>query len=305
MTLCQSSGTWLRGCLQPQHYYVSISLKDIDGGIVAQVGLSYEQAAKMLLYNGDVTCTLERYRGPNGQLIEEKIEPPKTVHHRMTERLSDSTDGILNRLLDVERTLQDMVDGDGKRSKTTLEELRSSINTARMHLKSNTSYVVQQAEEELQTMQNNAAGQLALHLQKLGVSVDSPEQLSNLIPTGMPQHLLTDKRVEPIIDDYEVKKRQLKPVADMNARQVAEEISLRFRMIERTLNKNGTNECDQHTILYNAGAGDHKGPKVSIMYVGYQGEHKLELAAAKDYLTYLRTLKVAENFKTHWNYNER
>lgn len=301
MNLVQSSGTWLRGCLQPQHYYVSIGLKDIDGRIIAQAGLSYEQAAKMLLYSGDVACTLERYRSETGELISEKIEPPKTVHRRMNERLSDSNDALLNRLYDVERDLVAMVDGNERKSKGKLQELVSAVNTIRSHLKANTNFIVQQAEEELGEMQNNAAGQLAIHLQRLGVSIDEPEKLSTLIPTGAPTNLIADKAT-PVKDDYELKERKLKPVEEMNARQVAEEISVRFRIIERRLNQNDTNKSGQHSILYNANASEHKGPKVSVLYVGYQGNHMLSMKEARDYLAYLRNLKVAEDFKTHWHY---
>ena len=301
MNLVQSSGTWLRGCLQPQHYYVLIGLKDIDGKIVAQVGLSYEQASKMLLYNGDVECTLERYRNEKGELISEKIEPPKTVHHRMTERLSESNEALSKRLLDLERDLQAMVDGDEKRSKGKLEELLSSVNTVRNHLKTNTTFIVQQAEEELSEMQSNAAGQLGLHLQRMGVENINTESLTKLIPTGAPMNLITDKPT-PVDDDYELKARELKAVEDMNARQVASEISTRFRIIERRLNQNDTNKSGQHAMLYNAYASEHKGPKVSVTYVGYQGSHKLSMEEARNYLKFIRTLKVAEDFKNHWNY---
>lgn len=301
MNLVQSSGTWLRGCLQPQHYYVSIGLKDIDGKIVAQVGLSYEQASKMLLYNGDVECTLERYRSETGELISEKIEPPKTVHSRMNERLSDAHDAIINRLFDLEKDLQAMVDGDEKRSKSKLEELVSAANTIRTHLKSNTNFIVQQAEEELGQMQSNAAGQLGIHLQRLGIDNITNDELTKLIPTGSPTNLITDKATV-VEDDYQMKNRLLKSVEDMNARQVAEEISNRFRIIERRLNKDNVNDLDGHAILYNAGSSDHKGPKVSVLYVGYQGTSMLSLEEARNYLKYLRTLKHAVDFKKHWHY---
>jgi len=36
----------------------------------------------MLLYNGEVECTLERYRDENGELVSEKVEPPKIKRKR-------------------------------------------------------------------------------------------------------------------------------------------------------------------------------------------------------------------------------
>jgi hypothetical protein len=107
MTLTSSSGTWLKDCLQPQHYYVSITIDDPDGKILARVSLSYEQAAKMLLYNGDVECTLDKYRDEQGKLVEEKVTPPETVHQRMKDRLKETHSSLAKRLEDARRDVFD------------------------------------------------------------------------------------------------------------------------------------------------------------------------------------------------------
>jgi hypothetical protein len=182
MNIVSSTGTWLNGCIQKQHYYVSLNLEDPEGKTVARVALSYEQAARMLLSNGDVECTLEHYRGNDGTLIEEKVEPPKTIHERMKERMGNTQASLLNRVEDIRRDLHDMVNGDEKRNKGKIKELLQSVEVVKSHLKSNETFVVHQAEEELADMQNNAMGQLGMFLQsKFGLEAPK-DALKQLLP---------------------------------------------------------------------------------------------------------------------------
>jgi len=167
MTLTSGSA-WLNGCLQPQHYYVTIDITDPEGKSLARVALSYEQAAKMLLYNGHVECTLQRYRDATGKTAVEKVEPPENVHKRMKRRLSETHKALLERIEDVRLSLHDMVNGDKKANKTTILNLLQEMDTIQNHFLENQSFILQQSEEELSSMQNNAAGQLSLFLQTKG-----------------------------------------------------------------------------------------------------------------------------------------
>jgi hypothetical protein len=179
MTLTSSTGTWLNDCLQPQHFYVSLSIDDPEGKALVRVALSFEQAARMLLYNGDVPCTLERYRDTKGELVAEKVEPPETVHQRMKSRLGNTQKELLKRIEDAEKDVYDMINGNIKPGKKSLSELMNNINTIKSHFVSNQSFVVQQAEEELGKMQSNVAGQLGTFLQSK-IGIQAPEELDSV-----------------------------------------------------------------------------------------------------------------------------
>lgn len=298
MNLTSSTGTWLNGCLQPQHYFVSMNLEDPDGKIIARVGLSYEQAARMLLYNGDVECTLLNYRDINGKLVEEKVEPPKTVHQRMKERLGETRLTLLKRIEDVRRDLYEMVNGDAKRNKGKIEELLQSVDVIKDHFAANEDFVVQQAEEELGQMQSNAAGQLGTFLQSKGVDV-SIDVVKQMLPISNGQLLIGEAK--PVEDDYEMKKRGAKSIDDMTAMQVADIMFNQLKRLELTQSDEVT-ESKKHLDLFHANASARHGEKVNVTYIAYQGTHALELDEAKDYLKFLLKVKSIDEFKTHWHY---
>jgi hypothetical protein len=289
MNLTSSSGTYLKDCLQPQHYYVSISIEDPDGKALCRVGLSYEQAAKMLLYNGTVICTLERYRDLKGNLISEKVDPPESVHQRMKDRLKDTRSSLQKRLEDIRRDVYDMVNG-GKTGKTNLKELLNNIETVQSHYEANEDFTVQQAEEELGKMQNNAAGQLGIFLQTHGLEV-AQEDLKKLIPTGTPL-TITDKSVEPVRDDYKMKQREEKSIDQMTALEVADEINFILKKFEQIQPKT------EKALLHGSSASS-SGNKVNVHYISYQCVNKLSLEEAREYLIFLLSIKDIKQFKTH------
>lgn len=289
MNLTSSTGTWLKGCLQPQHYYVSIDIKDPEEKILARVCLSYEQAAKMLLYNGDVECTLEKFRDLHGNLTNEKIEPPKTVHQRMKERLKQSHASIEKRLEDVKRDIYAMVNGE-KSGKKNLTQLLKDIEIIQSHYASNETFVVQQAEEELGTMQNNAAGQLGLFLQSHGANVDK-EDLCKMLSVGQPLSIV-DKSVAPVKDVYQLKQREEKTIDEMTELEVADQIYFILKNLEQKQPKD-------KDMLFNCSVISSRS-NVLIKYISYQGTTKISLEEAKEYLRFLLTVKDIKDFKTHF-----
>jgi len=311
MNMTQSNGTWLNGCLQKQMYFVSVDIKDPDHKVVARANLSFEQAARMLLYNGDVECTLERYRGEDGTIQNEKVEPPKSVHQRMTDRLDDTMTTLKKRLFDVEKDIYDMVNGDKKRSKTAMKEMLMDIKVIKEHLLENEAFTVQQAEEELGEMQSNAAGQLGLFIQSKTGELPNSETLKRLLPTGGENQIaqIPDKRVVATIDEYELKTRDKKSIEDMTALQVADAMRKRLKQIEAAQNKylaaNPDKDKENNHHLFFANAMERKGQKISICYVNYQGSSLLDLADAKSYLKFLLEIKSLEEFKTHWQHKEK
>lgn len=294
MNLTSSNGAWLNDCLQPQHYYVSIEIKGPEHQMIARVALSYEQAAKMMLYNGEVDCTLERYVNQNGLLVEEKVEPPQTVNQRMRERLKDTRETLGNRLENIRRDVYEMLN-EGKANKKSLATLLGDIETIQSHYVANENFVMQQAEEELGVMQNNAAGQLGLFLQSHGANLEQ-EELKKLFSPSVP--LLTDN-VKPVKDDYEMKERQDRPIEQMTALEVADCISELFQMFE----KNEKNDSDKHKLkLFHSKVYFSKPNKVTIKYIDYHSPTSLCLEEAKEYLKFLRSINNIKQFKTHFRF---
>jgi hypothetical protein len=157
---------------------------------------------------------------------------------------------------------------------------------------SNDDFVVQQAEEELGSMQTQAACQLGVFLQSQhGITADS-SLLQKLLPVSE-NNLLEDKTAEakPVVTGYVKKGRETKEVKDMTAMEVADEINNWLKIAEASDPDRGK-ETSQ---LFGSNA-TSKRNKVEIRYISYQGTHSLPLENAQEYLTYLRTNKT---FKRH------
>lgn len=314
MNICSSTGTWLNGCLQPQMHYVHLSLEDPEGRLIARVALSYEQATRMLMYNGDVECTLEKYVGPDGKLTEEIVIPPKTVHARMKDRLDESTASVLKRLEDIRRDLDDMVEGDSKRSKAQLRELLSNVEVVKSHIVANRDFDVQKAEEELCEMQQNAMGQLGVYIQNK-TGIEAHEQiLKALLPISRPdEQLLIGTEITPVVDDYQLKVREKKSIDDMTSKQVAERLFIRLRQIENVLRNDKNNKVKEEETagsysnilpLFSCNATESKN-HVNVTYVSYQGTTRLPLPEAREYLKFLLSIKTVAEFKTHYWYKRK
>lgn len=299
MTLSQTNGLWLNGCLQPQHYYVTVRITDPQGEIVAEVALSYEQAARMLLYNGEVDCTLHRYRDREGKLTEEIITPPETVKDRMHKRLNDVEGSLLNRLEDVEKDIYEMLNGHSKPSKKKLQELKNNIDTIKSHLKSNRDYVAQQTEKELADMQSNMLGQIGLHIQsRIGVEVPE-EALKNLLPVS-DGPLMLGKEISPVMDSYEPKERKDISIEDMTNVEISLELSKKLKLIEASIKGNSNDKFG----LYCPNVSPTPKGYVAIRYVSFQGFCTISLEEAKDYLRFLNSIKKVTEFRHHWHYNK-
>lgn len=298
MTMVQSSGQWLNGAMVPQHHFVSLTLNDPEGKIVARASLTFEQVTRMLMYNGEVECTLERYRGPEGTLVEEKVERPKTVHARMKDRMGTSRSELGARINDLYKDIYAIINsGSGSAGKKKLQELLNDVHTIQSHFGSNDDFVLQQAEEELSAMQTQAVCQLGVFLQtQHGIEADETT-LKKLLPVS-DANLLTDKSESavPVVTGYKPKARKAKSIDDMTATEVADGIKQELSRLEASMSKS------EKSQLFGAGAiagATSPDSKVIVWYISYQGKHKLELDLAK---AYLKILKVAskDTFKKHF-----
>lgn len=295
MTMVQSSGTWLNGAMVPQMHYVSLEVKDNENRLVARVGLTFEQVTRMLMYNGEVPCTLERYRGLDGKPTEEKVERPKTVHARMKERLGQSREELKDRIKDLERALYDAMNnktaGKGK-----LQEMHSMAHTILQHFGGNDDFVVQQAEEELGTMQMQAACQLGVFLQtQHNLQLDG-ETLAKLLPVGE-GNLLIDKSAKPVVNGYKAKERPVKDPSEMCARELADEILIYLKEFEATKENQSK---DESALVFMPTTGEHAN-NIFIRYVSFHSTYTVDIDLARNYLIFLRNAKPAM-FMRHFDF---
>ena len=298
MSMVHSSGTWLNGAMVPQQHYVSLTLEDPEGKIVARAALTFEQVTRALMYNGEVPCTLERYRGIDGQLIVEEVEKPKTVGTRMKERLGASRSELIKRIEDLYRDVYEIVNG-GSHGKTKMKDLLSQIDTIKSHFGSNDDFAVHQAQEELETMQTQVICQLGVFLHNQhGINLGQ-DALKKLFVVN--DNLIEDKSASvpvPVVTGYIPKQREAKDINDMTAMEVADQLDILFKKFEQAQPPSSGSPLERECQLFMSNA-TVKGNKVAVRYISYQGTTELELDIAKEYLKYLST---AEKFKKHYGF---
>jgi len=291
LNITSSSGTYLADTLQPQRYYVSIKVQDKKGATVCDVGLSYEQAARMMFTNGEVPCTLLRYRDRDGELKEEDVKPPTSIHDNMMGRLGEVYSDLLKRIQDLKEDAYEMVQGRSK-GKKALEKLLFDIGVIESHYTSNQTYVAERAEEEVAEMQSNAAGQLGVFLES-HFDVDAKKSaLLTLIDSVESQKKLEGPKTEPIIENYQKKPREEVLLEDMTAADVAREMNQRLKAVESRVRD------QEDPCVFGASATSNKS-KVTIVYRSYQGHTDVPLDIAKKYLRFLRGLTSVEDFRQH------
>jgi hypothetical protein len=253
--------------------------------------MSYDQFVKLLVDSSEVTVTLERYRDLQGKSVVETVEPPVSVHDRLVERLGEVHTDLGKRITDLKKDLYELVNS-GKAGKKDLEKLLSDAEVIQSHYHSNYSYTVERASEEVNELKEDAKSQLSIFLATKGITVE-PDALSPMLDSPSTKQLPSPE--EPIRENYQLKDRKQKKLEDMTALEVADEMHKHLKRIESTQKKGE----DVLTILYSPSANSSRS-YVNIRYVSYQGTTKMSLETAREYLKYLRTVKDASSFKTHY-----
>ena len=187
-----------------------------------------------------------------------------------------------------------MLNGVVKPGKKSLTELLNDIDTIQSHYASNESFSVHQAEEELSTMQDNAAGQLGMFLQTHGLEV-AKEYIAKMIPAGVPED--RPKMISaPVTAPYELKDRSQRAVDKMTAMEVAEGINKILGHLE------GLCDGSDKAPLFHSNASEVHGNKISLSYISYQGISILTLEEGREYLKFLMTVKDLKDFRRHYHY---
>jgi len=203
MTMASSNGTWLHGSQLPQRRFIDIRLNDKEHKCIANVHMTLDQFVSFIVSNSEVTCTLNRYRGVDGKIEREIVEPPETVNDKMTNRMANVHGDLLKRIADAEKDVYEMVNG-GKKGAKQLRELLQDISVIKSHFDSNQHFVVQQAQEEVEDMQENMRAQIANAFAGLNLSVDNIKQLEGQKEDVL--KLTSEKPIEPVEENYVMKK---------------------------------------------------------------------------------------------------
>lgn len=303
----------LNECLHPQKYYVQFEIKDPEDKLVLRAGMSHDQFVRMLLYNGDTPITLFEYRGLDGKITKEVVEPPDSVTDNMLKNLGKSVESIDNRMKDIEKDIYELLNSGKSVGKKKLEALLLDIRTIRQHYASNIPYTVQVAAEEVDAIQDNAKSQLAIFAQNiLGADLDK-EAFAPLLE-GDSVMALPDKTAKPIDEPYEMKEREDKPIEEMTAREIADAIHRRLKSIEAVevnyfeKHKLGISgkyrEAEHRRNLYSCSAYE-KSNRIYICYISYHSSHKVETERAREYLKFLRGIKNLSEFKTDYWFDRK
>jgi hypothetical protein len=303
LSMPSSSGTYLNGCLQPQHRYVSICIETKEREELVRCSMSLDQFAHFLVSNSTSTCTLERYRDKDGKVKAEEVKPPESVMRRMTDKFGTVQEELVARMKDIEGELYDLLNGDKPKTKKAMEQLHHEMQLLRQHFKSNQAYMVECAQEETEQVQENSKAQLSIFLSELGIEKKTAGDIVNKI-TAQPEDikLLTAGEAKPVETGYVAKPRHEKLVKDMTALQVADSMHTVLKAIEDNdginLYKDADGKVQRH--LYCASAFTVAQGKVGIRYFSFHSISKLTLDEAKEYLIFLKDVAVG---KTEFNTN--
>jgi len=292
------NGINLNECLHPQMSYIELDIKDPDGRIVCKVAMAHDQFVRLLMCNSEVPVTLVKYRDGDGNYLNENVPKPESVRDRVIDRLGEVGDSLQSRVTDLRKDIYELTNSP-KVGKKAMEQLLADVSTIESHLKSNYSFYVECAAEEVCGIQENAKSQLALFAnQHFGVDMNAKD-FAPLIE-GTSQLALPDKS-ELIVDNYKMKERIKKPIADMTAMEVADEISVLLRRIEQAedkyLNSLAIDNKDRERKLLFFAQASHTKNNINITFINYQGSTTVDLEKAKKYLEFLISVKNYGEFK--------
>jgi hypothetical protein len=293
----------LNECLHAQNYYIEFEIKDPEGELVCEAAMSYDQFVRLLLCQSEVTVTLVKYRGLDGEMKEEEVPVSPSVTDNLIEKFGDAGQSLNNRIMDARKDVYEMLNSGKKPSKKALEKLLHDIEVIESHNQSNMPYFVERAAEQVSDITDNAKSQLSIFAQNI-LNVDmSANDFAPLIESKsvLP---LPDKTAVPIEDSYELAEREQKSIAEMSAMEVGDALTARLRQIEAAENKyynkiKGDYSDRKH--LFGCHASGHGNKFVDIVYISYHGSSKTELEKAKRYLEFLLSVKSIQEFKTaYW-----
>ena len=297
-------GVYLNDTLNEQSFFIEMEVKDPDGKLVCDIGMSYEQFVRILLFSGNVPVTLFEYRGSDGELKKEEVPKPDSATDNLIKDISGAIGGVQNRITDMRKDLYELLNSGKSVSKKKIEDLLAQIKVIESHYESNIPYVTKEAVNKIGKIQDNAKSQLAVAMnQMIGGDNFKPEHFNNMI-SGKSSMALPDYTTVPVEDDYELKEREEKNIDEMTNMEIGDSINRHLKAIERAedryFNENPSKDSEYKKMLYSSSAHGVIGG-VSITNVSYHGGRKIETEKARRYLKFLKTVKKYTDFKDyHW-----
>lgn len=286
LSMVDSTGTYLNGCMQSQKRFVQITVDDENRKTQFQVAMSLDQLSRMLVSNMEVECTLMRYPAfEEGKvvLMSEKVEKPESVKSRMRRRMGEVRISYIERAKELKLRIADIVAGRERATKTAMREILQEMEVLENHYEANENYVVTRLEEEADHVLQNTASQLALMFKGVedGIMALGAEK----------KPLIEEKNEEPKsvaethghVLEAPPKREQLK-VEDMTMQEIAREVTDLLRRLP-----------DKENSLFSPSAVSRI-DGIGVTYVNYQSSQRLTKDEARKYLQYLRS---GHPFKRH------
>jgi hypothetical protein len=164
----------------PQSHYIELTISKADlrrehsndwvhgDEQLITVAMSEVQWARMLssLNTEGVPCTLERYYEPTAETFVRPAMPDNHVGKAdtFTKEVQETAKLAGDKLTAVITMVTEVLSGAGAIKKGDIKEILSMLNNAKMQLASNLPFVVQQAEEAIETAVESGKSEIDAHI---------------------------------------------------------------------------------------------------------------------------------------------
>lgn len=176
---CPSGKVYLNGSIVEHRDFVSITVTTPDGNKYAEIYMTFDQFASLLVSSSAVPCTMKYFYSKNSDtvMLEEVVHIPESIDKRMANRLDSELNELQQRIERICDTLIDQIDSNKSLSKTKMQDLHKNLININKCLKSNCNFIITQALEEIASV----AEQTVFNVSHLyDVSRDSTIQNPNI-----------------------------------------------------------------------------------------------------------------------------
>jgi hypothetical protein len=162
-TTTATGGQWLNGSAVQHRHAVHISITSPDGRDLCDVSMTFDQFASFLVSNMATPCTVGHYWSINDQCLRlsEVVKPPEDISSRMEQRLRDRLVEMEGRMTAIQTELETQIASGKAMSKTKVAELLKQLRWFMGMLQSNRDFTVEQAREEVASIVEQAACEVA------------------------------------------------------------------------------------------------------------------------------------------------
>jgi len=158
-----AGSSWLNGSAVKHNHTVHISITSPDGREICDVMMTFDQFASFLVSNTTTPCTLWRYWSVNDKCVwlSEIVKPPENINDRMEQRLRDRLEEMKTQMETIQSDLNKHILEGKAMNKTKLSELQKQLRWFMEAFDSNRNFTIQQAQEEVSSIVEQAACEIA------------------------------------------------------------------------------------------------------------------------------------------------